>query len=110
MIPLAIITLATYGGQRSIDVEVEIPGFTQKYRQSYTITSNVKQLFIKPPLVTGDIDLSAAKSAQVNVTLYEKDGTQITTQSNPVTIKAKMMWNGTAVTSAFLHRIIFCVS
>lgn len=49
----AIITLATYGGQRSIDVEVEIPGFTQKYRQSYTITSNVKQLFIKPPLVTG---------------------------------------------------------
>lgn len=85
----AIITLATYGGQRSIDVEVEIPGFTQKYRQSYTITSNVKQLFIKPPLVTGDIDLSAAKSAQINVTLYEKDGTQITTQSNPVTIKSK---------------------
>ena len=85
----AIITLATYGGQRSIDVEVEIPGFTQKYRQSYTITSEVKQLFIKPPLVTGDIDLSAAKSAQLNITLYEKDGTQITTQSNPVTIKSK---------------------
>lgn len=84
-----IITLATYGGQRSIVVEVEIPGFTQKYRQSYTITSEVKQLFIKPPLVTGDIDLSAAKSAQINVTLYEKDGTQITTQSNPVTIKSK---------------------
>lgn len=84
-----IITLATYGGQRSIVVEVEIPGFTQKYRQSYTITSNVKQLFIKPPLVTGDIDLSATKSAQINVTLYEKDGTQITTQSNPVTIKSK---------------------
>lgn len=85
----AIITLATYGGQRSIVVEVEIPGFTQKYRQSYTITSNVKQLYIKPPLVTGDIDLSAAKSAQINVTLYEKDGTQIMTQSNPVTIKSK---------------------
>lgn len=84
-----IINLAAYGGQRKIDIEVEIPGFTQKYRQSYTVTSTAKQLFIKPPLLTGDLDLSSAKSAQINITLYEKDGTQISTNSKPVTIKSK---------------------
>lgn len=85
----AIISLAAYSGQKKIDVEVEIPGFTQKYRQSYTITNEARQLFIKPPLVTGDIDLSAAKSAQINITFYDQDGTQIYTESNPVTIKSK---------------------
>lgn len=84
-----IINLATYGGQRKIDVEVEIPGFTQKYRQSYTITSTARQLFIKPPILTGDIDLTSAKSAQINITFYEQDGTQVITESHPVTIKSK---------------------
>ena len=84
-----IINLAAYGGQKKIDIEVEIPGFTQKYRQSYTVTSTAKTLFIKPPLLTGDLDLSSAKSAQINITIYEKDGTQISTKSKPVTIKSK---------------------
>lgn len=83
-----ILNLATYGGQRKIDIEVEIPGFTQKYRQSYTITSTAKQLFIKPPLLTGDLDLTSAKTAQINITLYEQNGTQITTDSIPITIKS----------------------
>lgn len=85
----AIISLAAYGEDRKIDVEVEIPGFTQKYRQSYTVTNEARQLFIKPPLVTGDIDLTSAKSAQLNITLYNEDGTQITTESHPITIKSK---------------------
>lgn len=85
----AIIYLAAYGNQKKIDVEVEIPGFTQKYRQSYTVTGEARQLFIKPPLLTGDIDLASAKSAQLNITLYDQDGTQITTESHPITIKSK---------------------
>lgn len=85
----AIIKLATYGGQKKIDVEVEIPGFTQKYRQSYTITNEVRQFLIKPPLLTGELDLDAAKSAQINITLYDENGTQIHTESNPVTIKSR---------------------
>ena len=84
-----ILNLATFGGQRNIVIEVEIPGFTQKYRQSYTITSTAKQLFIKPPLLTGNLDLTSAKTAQINMTIYEQNGTQIATYSQPVTIKSK---------------------
>ena len=86
---LVVMNFATYGGQRDIDIEIEIPGFTQKCRSSYKITDTIKQLFIKPPLLTGDLDLAAAKAAQINITLYEQDGTQIVTCSEPITIKSK---------------------
>lgn len=86
---LAVVNLATYGGRRDIDIEIEIPGFTQKYRESYKVTDTIKQLFIKPPLLTGELDLSSAKAAQINITLYERNGTQIATYSKPVTIKSK---------------------
>lgn len=85
----AIVKLAAYGGQRKIIMEVEIPGFTQQYRQSYTITSTPRQIFVKPPLLAGDIDLSAAKSAQININFYEQDGTPLITNSYPVIIKSK---------------------
>ncbi len=85
----AIINIATYGGEKKIDIEVEIPGVTQKYRQTYTITGDVKQLFIKPPFLPGDIDLTSAKSAQINIIFYEKDGTQAVTEAHPITVKSK---------------------
>ena len=85
----AIIDLATYGGQEKIVLEVEIPGFTQQYRQSYTVTTTPKQIFIKPPLLAGELDLTSAKSAQMSITVYGEDGNVRGTNTYPVTIKSK---------------------
>ena len=85
----AIINLASYGGQEKIILEVEIPGFTQQYRQSYTVTTTPKQMFVKPPLLTGELDLTSAKSAQMNITIYDEDGTVRKADTYPVTIKSK---------------------
>jgi len=85
----AIINLVSYGGQEKIILEVEIPGFTQQYRQSYTVTTTPKQIFVKPPLLTGELDLTSAKSAQMNITIYDEDGTVRKADTYPVTIKSK---------------------
>lgn len=84
-----IIKTGCLSGTRSILVEAEIEGFTQKYSQSFNLDSAYRTIYIKPPALTGDLDLSEAKSAQLKVTISEKDGTLIETHSFPVTIKGK---------------------
>lgn len=76
-------------GSRSILVEAEIPGFTQTYKESFTLDSAYRAIYIKPPALTGDLDLSSAKDAQINVTISEKDGTLIDAKTFPITIKSK---------------------
>ena len=76
-------------GVRTIVVEAEIPGFTQLYKETIDIDSAYTEIPIKPAVLSGDIDLSVAKSAQINVSIYEKDGsTLIEAKSFPVTIKS----------------------
>lgn len=85
-----VVKLGTIGGTRKVVIEAEIPGFTQKYRQSFTLESSYQTVYIKPPAQSGQLDLSAAKSAQLNVTIYEQDGTTVvTTNTFPLTIKSQ---------------------
>ena len=86
----AIIRTGCLGGRRDITVEAEIPGFTQKYRQTFRLDPSYKAIFIKPPMLTGDLDLGAAKDAQINISIYEKDGTTLVdAKTFPVVIKSK---------------------
>lgn len=76
-------------GTRTVVVEAEIPGFTQKYQQLYRLDSAYTEIYIKPPALTGELDLSSAKSAQISITVSDQDGTLIDSKSFPVTIKSK---------------------
>lgn len=84
-----IIKANCISGNRKIIVEAEIPGFTQKYQESFVLNFEHRSIYIKPPALTGDLDLTAAKDAQINVTVSDQDGTVIETKSFPTTIKSK---------------------
>lgn len=84
-----------YSGQAEIVIEAEIPGFTEKYRQSYVIGGVYQPIYIKPSVSRPDMDLSVAKDVQLNVTIYEKDGiTNIASKTFPVRLKSvnDFMW------------------
>lgn len=76
-------------GTRNIVVEAEIEGFTQKYQQSFRLDSSYQAIYIKPPALTGELNLTTAKPAQLKITVSDQDGTLIETQTFDVTIKSK---------------------
>ena len=85
-----IIKTGCLSGSRDIVVEAEIAGFTQKYKQSFKLGSSYKSIYIKPAPLSGEIDLSSSKDAQINVSIYEKDGnTLIDSQTFPVKLKSR---------------------
>ena len=84
-----IVKTGCYSGTQSILIEAEIEGFTQKYNQSFNLDSSYKAIYIKPPALTGELDLSSQKSAQLKVTVSEKDGTLIEAKTFPITIQSK---------------------
>lgn len=84
-----IISAGCYHGTRDIVVEAEIPGFTQKYRESFRLNQNCQYIYIKPPVLSG-IDLTHEKSGQMQVSLYEKDGKELIESKNfPVRIMSR---------------------
>lgn len=84
-----IIKTGCVSGSRKIIVEAEIPGFTQKYQERFILDSAYRAIYIKPPALTGDLDLTSAKDAQISVTISEQNGTVIDTKSFPVKIQSK---------------------
>ncbi|MBR4812459.1 MAG: hypothetical protein IKZ69_00980 [Lachnospiraceae bacterium] len=85
-----IVKTGCLSGTRRITVEAEIPGYTQKYRQTFTLDASYRAIPIKPPVLTGNVDFSAAKNAQIVVSVFEQDGyTLIDSQSFPVTLKSR---------------------
>ena len=84
-----IINTGCISGTRRIVVEAEIPGFSMPYKESFNLDSSYKKISILPPPLSGDLDLSTAKKAQMNVSIYEKDGNElIESKSFPITIKS----------------------
>ncbi|MCR5268257.1 MAG: zinc-ribbon domain-containing protein [Lachnospiraceae bacterium] len=77
-------------GSRNVIVECEIPGLSQNTSQSYTIGSALTVLNIKPPALTGNLNLDTAKDSQIKVTVKDKaDGSVIDSQSFPVHINSR---------------------
>lgn len=84
-----VVKTGCVSGTRKILVEAEIEGLTQKYQETFTLDSAYKAIYIKPPALTGNLNLSSAKDAQIRLTISEMDGTLIEAKTFPVTIKSK---------------------
>ncbi len=84
-----ILKTGCVSGNRTIVVKAEIPGFTQPFEQTYKLDSSYRSIYIKPPVLSTELNLASAKDAQIKVAVYEKDGlTLIQAQSFPVVIKS----------------------
>lgn len=85
-----IVKTGCRSGNRQIVIEAEIPGFTQKYKQKFTIDASYQTINIKPAALTEKLDLSTAKDAQINISVYEIDGsTLIDAKTFPLIIKSR---------------------
>ena len=84
-----ILKTGCVSGNRTIVVKAEIPGFTQAFEQTYKLDAAYRNIYIKPPVLSTELNLASAKEAQIKVSVYEKDGlTLIQAQSFPVVIKS----------------------
>lgn len=88
----SILILRGYSILEPIDVlvEVEIPGFTQKYSQTVTLDENCTKLYVKPPILTEEADLSQAKDAQLTINITNmSDNSLIKADTNPIKLKSR---------------------
>ena len=83
------------GGEMDVLIEAEVPGFTQKYQQKFTLGEQITKLDIRPPLLTSDMNLTSEKDAQLVFSVTEAStGKVIIQDSKSITIKSKydMIW------------------
>lgn len=69
-------------GEMDVLIEVEVPGFTQAFRQKIRLGRQVTKLRIVPPLVTGTIDLNSEKLAQLVYSVTEVDTGKLLVQES----------------------------
>lgn len=58
-------------GDTDVLVEVEIPGFTEKYSQKFTLNRQLTQIYVKPSISASKEELSSQKNAQINFTVTD---------------------------------------
>ena len=58
-------------GERDVLVQAEIPGFTQPYEQKFTLSRQITQFYIKPPVLSGDLSLNSQKTAQLKFSITD---------------------------------------
>lgn len=61
------------GGDTTVMVKVEVPGFSQVYEQQYTLGDQITEAYIKPPMLTGDLDLNSEKDSQIVFSITDQD-------------------------------------
>ena len=69
-------------GEMDVLIEVEVPGFTQTYRQKVTLGRQVTKIRIVPPLITGTIDLNTEKTAQLAYSVTDADTGKLIVQES----------------------------
>ena len=82
-------------GETDVLIEVEVPGFTQNYKQKVRLGRQLTKLRIIPPLVTGELDLNSEKMAQLSYSVTEIDtGRLLEQQSKSIKLFSKydMVW------------------
>ena len=60
-------------GERDVLVHVEIPGFTQPYEQTVTLSRQITKIDIHPPLLTSELSLNSEKDAQVVISVKDME-------------------------------------
>jgi hypothetical protein len=93
---IAFMQISADQGLTDLLVEVEIPGFTQKYEQKISVSRSETELQIHPPLVDGVAKtLNSSKDAQINVSVTDlNSGKIIVKDSKPVKLYSRydMQW------------------
>ena len=75
----------TTGGEKVIDISVEIPGFTQKYDKKFKINEQITQFYIHPALISGDLNLDSGKQAQIILNVVDTEtGEELIKDTVPV--------------------------
>lgn len=69
-------------GEMDVVIEVEVPGFTQLYKQKVTLGRQVTKLRIVPPLITGHIELNSEKTAQLVYSVTATDSGKLLVQES----------------------------
>ena len=64
------LTATSEGGDSNVMVKAEVVGFTQPYEQKVELSEQITQLFIKPAVLAGDLDLWTSKDAQFKLFGY----------------------------------------
>ena len=93
----SLVTFTGYSDYGDVDVliEVEVPGFTQLYKQKVLLGRQVTKLRIIPPLITGTLDLDTEKTAQLVYSVTEVEtGKLLIQESKNIKLFSKfdMMW------------------
>ena len=93
----SLVTFTAYCdyGEMDVLIEVEVPGFTQPFRQKISLGRQVTKIRIVPPLITGDIDLNSEKTAQLVYSVTEADsGKLLVQESKNIKLYSKfdMLW------------------
>lgn len=70
------------GEELDVLISVEIPGFTQPYEQKTKLNRQITKINIHPPLLTGDIDLSSEKDAQLVISVKDMDSGKLLLQDS----------------------------
>ena len=90
-------TATCEGGEAKVLVSVEIPGFTQPYEQLITLSEQITQIYVRPPILTGELTLNTQKKAQIVFTVTNEDtGACVLQETVPITIMSKydfQLWN-----------------
>ena len=96
-------------GELEILIDVEVPGFTQPYRQKVKIGRQVTKLRIVPPLITGSLDLNSEKIAQLVYSVTEvESGKLLIQESKNIKLYSKfdIIWGDQSNWDAFTDNIL----
>lgn len=87
---ILILTATSEGEDCDVLFQAEIPGFTQTFEQSARLTEQVTTFYVKPPLLTGDLDLASSKDAQLTFSVTDaKTGYQYVRQSLSIKLMSR---------------------
>ncbi len=84
-----VIKTGCIGGSKTIVVEAEIPGFSQPYQETFVVDSAYQEIYIKPPALSGDLNLTSAKDGQIQIKVTEKGGDLVEAKNFSITIQSK---------------------
>ncbi len=78
------------GGDMKVLVSVEVPGYSQVYEQQYTLTDQITEAYIKPPMLTGELDLNSEKDSQIVFSVTDQEtGNVLVKETKPIKIESE---------------------
>lgn len=77
-------TATCEGGESNVLVKAEVVGFTQPYEQKVTLNEQITNLYVKPAVLTGNLDLKISKDAQLKFSVTDIDSGEVLIQDTKI--------------------------